>query len=134
VVAWSSNNPTLNSTITNVPSNLTNVVAIAAGATHTLALKGDGTVVAWGVNSNGETSVPTGLTNVAAIAAGESHSLALLSNGMVVAWGGTNYGQTHIYFGLWASGKIFASCAWNSFYSGNGARYPQMVGDPFTKE
>ena len=32
----------------NVPSGLSGVTAIAAGSYHSLALKGDGTVVAWG--------------------------------------------------------------------------------------
>lgn len=41
------------------PWNLSNVVAIAAGAFHNLALRSDGTVVAWGGNTYGETSVPT---------------------------------------------------------------------------
>ncbi len=55
---------------TNVPSGLTNAVAIAGGAVHSLALKSDGTVVAWGDNNFGQTNVPTDLTNVVAIAAG----------------------------------------------------------------
>ena len=37
-----------------------NVIGIAAGTYHSLALKGDGTVVAWGYNLYGQTSVPAG--------------------------------------------------------------------------
>ena len=33
---------------------LTNVVAVAAGAYHSLALRGDGTVWAWGRNNLGQ--------------------------------------------------------------------------------
>jgi len=43
-------------------------VSIAAGELHSLALKNNGTVVAWGDNTYGQTNVPAGLTNVAAIA------------------------------------------------------------------
>ncbi|MFN0134071.1 MAG: RCC1 domain-containing protein [Phycisphaerales bacterium] len=61
---------------------------MAAGYTHSLALKSDGTVVAWGWNSGpGETNVPPGLTAVIAIAAGELWSLALLQDGTLRAWG-----------------------------------------------
>src|SRR5258708_26136023 len=42
----------------NVPPGLSNVVGIAAGDSHSLALKADGTVVAWGGNNNGQTNVP----------------------------------------------------------------------------
>ena len=63
---------------TTVPGGLSNVVAIAAGGYHSLALKSDGTVVGWGDNGYGQTTVPAGLSNVAAIAAGGYHSLALL--------------------------------------------------------
>ncbi len=53
------------------------VPAIAAGGAHSLALKSDGTVVAWGDNSAGQRSVPSGLSGVTALAAGGFHSLAL---------------------------------------------------------
>ena len=60
-----------------VPAGLSGVTAIAAGGTFSLALKSNGTVVAWGVNTSGQTNVPPSLTNVIAIAGGEAHSLAL---------------------------------------------------------
>jgi glucose/arabinose dehydrogenase len=74
-----------------VPGDLTNAIAVAAGAGHCLALRGDGTVVAWGggMNFHGEVSVPAGLNHVVAIGAGMFHSLALQQNGTVVGWGAT---------------------------------------------
>ncbi len=92
--------------------NLGDVVAVAGGGSHSLALKRDGTVWAWGDNSMGQLgdngvvaerstagqviigvihdflgdrAVP--LTNVVAIAAGENHSLAIKSDGTLWAWG-----------------------------------------------
>jgi len=62
-------------------------MAAAGGYRHSLALKADGTVAAWGFNSFGQTNVPAGLSGVASIAGGYSYSLALKSNGTVVAWG-----------------------------------------------
>jgi len=84
----------------NVPSGLMNVVAIAAGGYHSLALKGDGTVMAWGDDPDGETDVPSGLTNVVAIAAGGHHSLALKGDGTAVGWGFDNDGETDVPSGL----------------------------------
>lgn len=72
---------------TQVPKGLTNVVAVAAGSDFSLALKANGTVVAWGNNSYGQTDIPAGLTNIAAISTGLWHCLVLRSNGTVVAWG-----------------------------------------------
>ena len=54
------------------------MVVIAAGHMHSLALKQDGTVVAWGTIVFGQTTVPVGLSNVIAIAAGGSGSLAIV--------------------------------------------------------
>jgi hypothetical protein len=65
-----------------VPSGLSRVTAIAAGTFHSLALKGDGTVVAWGCAAAaafGQCRMPSGLAGVTAIAAGTFHSLALVA-------------------------------------------------------
>ena len=97
VVAWGDNE--VGQTI--VPSGLSNVVAIAAGTDHNLALTDEGRVVAWGSrNYQGQTNVPSGLSNVVAIAAGTDHSLALTDEGCVVAWGRNHEGQTKVPRGL----------------------------------
>ena len=87
----------------NAPFN--QVQKISAGGDHSLALRLDETVWAWGANDsfqlgNGRTAslIPnpvrvSGLTNVTAIAAGGSHSLALDNTGAVWAWGANNRGQ-----------------------------------------
>ncbi len=69
---------------------------IAAGGSHNLGLRSNGTVIAWGDNTYGQTNVPSSATNIIAIAASGSHSLALLSNGTVIAWGDNTYGQTNV--------------------------------------
>jgi hypothetical protein len=74
-----------------------NIVTIAAGVNHCLALKSDGSVISWG----SQTTVPAGLSNVVDIAAGSDQSLALRSDGTVVTWGATNlYGRDQIPRGL----------------------------------
>ena len=74
--------------------------AIDAGMDFSLALKTDGTVVAWGTNDHGQGSVPSGLSSVSAIAAGSYHAVALKSDGTVVAWGRNDGGQTAVPAGL----------------------------------
>jgi hypothetical protein len=70
---------------------LSGVIGIAAGAdvwntedTQCLALKSDGTVVAWGNNGSGQASVPPGLADVIAVSAGAYHSLALVGHPPIV--------------------------------------------------
>src|SRR5437773_2153269 len=46
----------------------TRFAKVAAGYFHSLALKPDGTVIAWGSNDSGRSTVPEGLRSVVAIA------------------------------------------------------------------
>lgn len=80
------------------------IVQISAGRWHTLALKKDGTVWAWGYNFYGQLGDGTtahrdtpvqveNLENITSISAGSSHSLALKSDGTVWAWGRNNHDQ-----------------------------------------
>jgi hypothetical protein len=77
-------------------------MAVATGGTHSLALKSDGTLWAWGDNLFGQlgdgtttdrsTPVPvSGLTGVVAVAAGNDYSLAVKSDGTLWAWGSTGF-------------------------------------------
>ncbi len=70
---------------TNVPPDLTNVVMIATGANHNLALNADGTVTAWGRDSSGQADVPTNLDNVVAVSGGFAFNVAL-RNGSVAGF------------------------------------------------
>ena len=108
-------NGTYNSSGVPVPvTGLTGIIAVDAcgfpdvyyGGLHSLALKNDGTVWAWGSNINGQlgngtntnSNVPvqvSGLSGITAIAGGHngSFSLALKNNGTVWAWGDNSTGQ-----------------------------------------
>lgn len=85
-------------------SGLHETVAVAAGDSHALALKNDGTVWAWGSNQYGQLgdgtttdrSAPvqvSDLSDVRAVAAAGEHNLALKRDGTVWAWGDNHIGQ-----------------------------------------
>ncbi len=88
-------------------SGLSGIVAIAAGETHSLFLKDDGTVWACGYNASGQLGNGTldaqntpvqipALTHVTAIAAGSTHSLFLMDDGTAWACGNNVVGQLGI--------------------------------------
>src|SRR5262245_14086771 len=84
-------------------TGLDDVSAVAAGGYHSLALKRDGTVWAWGSNQHGQLGIGTNehqsspvqvrLDGVQAIGAGTEFSVALRADGSVWAWGNNRWGQ-----------------------------------------
>ena len=70
--------------------------AVAACGYHSLALKADGSIVAWGENEYGQCSVPAPNTDFVAVATGGAHSLGLKANGSIVAWGSSYGGQCNV--------------------------------------
>ncbi len=80
--------------------DLAEVIASKAGARHSLALRKDGTVLAWGDNTHGQVGdgttvnrdrpvVVRGVRNAVAIAAGSYFSVVVLADGTVMEWGAT---------------------------------------------
>ncbi len=108
VLTWGSNNkgqlgsltadPDYSDDPTQVPG-ITDAIAVAAGWYHTLVLRSNGTVMAFGYNQYGQlgdgttgnsrtTPMPvSGLTNVAMVRAGQMNSFAILQDGTVRGWG-----------------------------------------------
>jgi alpha-tubulin suppressor-like RCC1 family protein/sugar lactone lactonase YvrE len=86
-----------------VPGGFENIKTVAAGGDFNMALKSDGTVWTWGVNSygslgnsGGTISIPgqvPSLTNITAIAAGKYVAMALKSDGTILTWGDNRAGQ-----------------------------------------
>lgn len=79
---------------------LSGVISIAAGGSHTVAAKKDGTVWAWGYNDYGQLgdgttvakSIPTKipeLSGIISVAAGMNQTAALKSDGTLWVWGWT---------------------------------------------
>lgn len=90
---WTANPP---------PGPNSGFVAVSSSPDHCLALRDDGSIVAWGDNTNGECDVPEPNEGYVAIAAsGEiigtaGYSLAIKSDGAIVGWGFNGYGQLEV--------------------------------------
>jgi alpha-tubulin suppressor-like RCC1 family protein len=108
---------------------LSNVTAIAAGSSHYLAVRKDGTVVEWGTYDNGASggsaantavdypirAVKTDgqiLSNVVAIATAKNNNMALKNDGTVVTWGGDSRSMLNVPAGL---SNVVAIAAGNNF-------------------
>ena len=118
VWAWGSNsnkqlgNPSVTTSFIPYPvkvEGIDNVVSVAAGGYHSLAVKSDGTIWAWGYNNMGQLgdgtretrAVPVQvmlssgnpLNNMSCVSAGTYHSVALSTDKNIYTWGHDYYGQ-----------------------------------------
>ncbi|MBT9561023.1 MAG: hypothetical protein IV100_33675 [Myxococcales bacterium] len=106
-VSFSTNFPT-----SPPPGTEDDIVAVATGYAHSLALRDDGRVFAWGSNLQGESTVPLAAqSGIKAIAAGAGFSLALTSTGQVIGWGRNDYGQSAIPVAA-QSGVVAIAAGW----------------------
>jgi alpha-tubulin suppressor-like RCC1 family protein len=88
-------------------TTLENVIAMAAGESHSIALTSDGKAYTWGSDSAGQLGDGGANTNrgspppapvasnriFVAVAAGKTHSLGVQSNGELYAWGSDEFAQ-----------------------------------------
>lgn len=86
------------------PEEMSNLVKVAAGYDHVMALDADGKVWAWGNGRNGQTRVPPSIQRekIIDIYAGYKFSLVLMENGETAAWGNVmnfDYNNFHPYQG-----------------------------------
>ncbi len=91
----------------NIPvqvSNLGNVISVAGGRNHAVALREDRTVWTWGRNNEGQLGDGTydnspnrfkvpGIDDVTAIAAGGNHTIAIKGDSTIWTWGDNSQGQ-----------------------------------------
>jgi alpha-tubulin suppressor-like RCC1 family protein len=111
--AWGSNNSgqlgddtiTSRSSPVSVVGGFTDWCAASAGGYHSLGVRTNGSLWAWGLNSNGRlgddtitsrrspVSVVGGFTDWCAASAGDCHSLGVRTNGSLWAWGLNSSGQ-----------------------------------------
>jgi hypothetical protein len=100
VISWGLNYSV--DTTTNTPPGLSNVVAVDTVPALELALLADGTIAAWGDNTQGQLDAIARLTNVVAMSGGFTHVLSVKSDGTVgvAAWGNNQDFKTNIPPGL----------------------------------
>lgn len=97
---------------TQIPfANLVGEANVATGYHHTVFLRPDGTVLAYGDNSCGQTDVGE-WRNIVAVAAGAYHTVGLTKDGRVLATGDNAHGQTDV--SLYTDVKQIAAGAWNT--------------------
>ena len=83
----------------------TNWQSVSAGLSHTVAVRTDGTLWAWGLNADGQLGDGTTTARIRpvrigsgttwqSVAAGSNYSLAVRQDGTLWAWGNDQYGQT----------------------------------------
>lgn len=105
---------------------------VAAGTYHTLALKSDGTLWAWGYSNWGQLGAGTmvarsqfpmqigSANDWEVIAAGHTHSLAIKNNGTLWAWGDNRTGQLGLDYARNTPAQVGNDQDWDYISGGDG--------------
>jgi alpha-tubulin suppressor-like RCC1 family protein len=92
-------------TLSSCGSNILPSASISAGYGHSLAIKTDGSLWAWGLNEDGQLGDGTGgpdmeqitpvkiMDNISAVSAGALHTMAVKKDGTLWGWGNNQHGQ-----------------------------------------
>jgi alpha-tubulin suppressor-like RCC1 family protein len=102
---------------------------ISTGNAHTLVVKNDGTVAAFGENLQGQANVPATLSDVDSVAAGDAFSAALKRNGTLVGWGAIRIpaGMTNVKMIAAGGSTLFA------LRTDGSGEYISLAGDDYYK-
>jgi|GEM_PF-3615639 len=93
VSVWASSLNGSSVALLDVPVEATDIIDIACGYYHIVALKDDGSIVCWGNDDNDQCQVPVLSSPAVSISCGSVSSHATLQNGEVVSWGSNTYGE-----------------------------------------
>jgi alpha-tubulin suppressor-like RCC1 family protein len=91
IIAWGSD---ADGIVSNIPEG-NDFTDVAAGKYHALAIRSNGSLVAWGWNDDGQCNVPEG-NDFIALTGGTRHSIALKSDGSLAGWGDNSIGQIDV--------------------------------------
>lgn len=111
----------------NVPPPNSDFIAVAGGRYHSLGLKANGTVEAWGGNYDadgiyrGQSNPPVPNRGFVAIAAGWYHNLGLRTDGSIVVWGDTSNGKGAVPVPNSNFDAIAAGCYYSLGLRGDGS-------------
>ena len=104
---------------------LSNVTAVSAGTSYSLALKSDGTVWAWGSNDVGQLGDGTQTDRYSPVQVRDSSGVAFLGN--IVAVAATHNGNSSIHYSaaLRDDGTVWV---WGQFFDGTHLTPQQVAG------
>ena len=94
--------------------------AISAGGGHSLGIKSDYKLYAWGLGTTGQTAQAGTTFSWTQIAAGINHSVAIRSDGILFTWGQNNGGQLGLGDTVYRSSPVqLGASSWSQISAGS---------------
>ncbi len=79
--------------LTPPPNTVSKLSSIYTGIHHVVGQKPDGSLVAWGDNSDGQLNIPVTAQNPFSYVVGNLHNVVITANKNLVTWGNNSFGQ-----------------------------------------